>query len=64
MYEEPKVNPSSDGVSVKSHEVGGEMTSDLSMRCFHYGLHDLSNQDRAFINHLFRTNEKTSKLFY
>lgn len=46
MYEEPKLNPSSNGVSVKSHEVGGEMTSDLSMRCFHYGLHDLSNQAR------------------
>lgn len=32
-------------VSVKSHERGGEMTSDLSMRCFHYRFHDLSYND-------------------
>lgn len=49
---QPEHNPSFGRVSVKSHEEGGEMTSDLSMRCFHYGFHDSSNTLwPAFINH-------------
>lgn len=32
--------PTTARVSVKSHEVGGDMTGDLSIRCFHYEFDD------------------------